>query len=70
MNKQQLQESLPWYVNDTLTDAEKQEVETALAEHPELQQEVAFLQTLQSAVKQQQPGSQGSVRSVATQHHC
>lgn len=53
MNEQEIQESLPWYVNNTLTGDEKQSVETALADNGDLQQEVTFLQSLRDALQQQ-----------------
>lgn len=61
---------LPFYVNGTLDNDETALVEQALANHPELQQEVLFLQNLREHVKQQEfdhsPGELGLKRLQKT----
>lgn len=44
-------ELLPFFVNGTLNEADQAFVDTYLIQHPELQAEVGFIQTLRTAVK-------------------
>lgn len=51
---------LPWLANETLDQSEREQVEQYLADHPEQQDELAFLKSLRAGVKQEQPGSPGA----------
>lgn len=69
MNEQQnsdWQALLPWYVNGTLSESEREQLEHEMAKNPELQQEMLWLQQLQNALKQQDapapPGELGWMR--------
>ena len=67
MNKQQIQQALPWYVNGTLDEEQRRVIEAALAEDSEdareLADELAFLKQLRQHIKQQvaaaSPGETG-----------
>lgn len=52
---------LPFYVNGTLDDAENKLVKEAIASNKDLQQELVFLQSLQSQLQQQQEQSPGEL---------
>lgn len=64
--EQEIELLLPFYINGTLDNDEKSRVELALAEDTSLQEELAFLQSLQTQVKQQEkeqsPGEFGLKR--------
>ncbi len=70
MNKQQIQQALPWYVNGSLDAEQREAVEAALAEDSEdareLADELAFLKQLRQHIKQQtaqaSPGETGLYR--------
>ncbi|MGD2118640.1 MAG: hypothetical protein PVG66_09785 [Chromatiales bacterium] len=55
-----LEELLPWYVNNTLSDSEREQVEQFLQRSPEAQQEVERLKTLQQRVRQNQETFEGT----------
>jgi hypothetical protein len=55
MNDERLDELLPFYVNGTLSDAEREQVETYLQAHPEAQAEAQWLRSLQSKVREYAP---------------
>ena len=62
----QWQDLLPWYVNGTLGEAERQQLEAAMANNPELKQEMLWLQQFQTSLHQQDipapPGELGWMR--------
>lgn len=57
---------LPFYVNNTLNEDEVKQVEQALGKHPNLREELSYLQVLQKQVRQQEyensPGELGLKR--------
>lgn len=59
MTKVDAEMLLPFYLNGTLSADETESVEQALAEHPDLQEELAFL----SALREHLEGQQNSVNS-------
>ncbi len=50
---------IPWYLNGTLDDADRQRVEAFLGENPAAGAEVEFLGQVRGAVRDYQPGSPG-----------
>jgi len=54
-------ELLPWYVNGTLANGERQDVETHLQSCERCRQEVAWLQNLRTQVKDDTAGSPGEL---------
>lgn len=48
-------ELLPWYVNGTLDDADRDWVEQHLAEHPEAREELDWFRSLQTQMRQDVP---------------
>jgi len=50
MNENRLEQQLAWYVNGTLDDQERAEVDAWLAEHPEARAQLAELEFLQETV--------------------
>lgn len=52
---------LPWYVNGTLTDAERAAVEAWLAENPEARQELEFLRKIAAREQAEQPQPPGEL---------
>jgi anti-sigma-K factor RskA len=69
MNKE-IEELLPFYVNGTLEEKEKAEVEKAIKDDPSLKNEIEFLEKLRDEVKVQQsedsPGELGLKRLQKT----
>jgi len=65
-----IQELLPFYVNGSLGDAERAEVEAMLATDPDIRAEVEFLSRLRSEVKdvdlESSPGELGLARVLRT----
>jgi len=59
MNNKPIYDLMPWYVNGSLNEQQRKNIEQELANNPELAQEHDFLQELQSQVKQTQVGSPG-----------
>jgi hypothetical protein len=57
-DSQRFRELLPFFVNGTLNEADQAFIDTYLIQHPEVQAEVDFTQTLRTAVK-----AVGSVRN-------
>ena len=70
LTKNDIELLLPFYVNGSLDADEQEEVEQALANDSELQQELAYLQALRTQVQQQQrdnsPGELGLKRLQKT----
>ncbi len=61
-------ELLPWYVNGTLGEADRQWVEQHLAAHPEAREELAWHQALQAHVQRDVPAVPASVGLARTLH--
>ena len=59
MNKQDIDENLPWYVNGQMSEQEKAEFEQAIKDDTEAQQEVEFLNKLRNQLKQNAEPSPG-----------
>lgn len=59
MNKQEINEALPWYANDSLSAEERAEIEQALENNTELQQETEFLNKLRNTIQKNQIQSPG-----------
>ena len=55
MNDERLEELLPFYVNGTLGNAEREQVESYLQAHPEAQAEAQWLRSLQAKVREDVP---------------
>ncbi|UTA48948.1 hypothetical protein L1F30_05225 [Simiduia sp. 21SJ11W-1] len=53
MNTEDLSELLPWYVNGSLTEAEKQRVDAWLAQSEQARAELAALRAIQQQIKHQ-----------------
>jgi|GEM_PF-5581130 len=47
-----IMELLPWYVNDSLSESEKAEVDAYLVSHPEYLQEIELLRTIQNTTEE------------------
>lgn len=65
MNMKDVQELLPWYVNGTLEEAEKQAVDEYLADHADAREDLEFLTTVRNTLQQrsvQSPGELGLKR--------
>ncbi|MCB1889701.1 MAG: hypothetical protein KDH20_18990 [Rhodocyclaceae bacterium] len=70
--RQQFDELLPWYVNGTLEDGDRQWVERQLAANPEWQAELGWMQSLQTRMRESEPEfapSQGFDRLLARVRH-
>jgi anti-sigma factor RsiW len=65
---EKFEELLPWYVNGTLGEADRQWVEQHLASHPEAREELAWHQALQADVRQDVPAVATTVGLARTLH--
>jgi hypothetical protein len=61
MNDERLDELLPFYVNGTLSQAEREEVDAWLQAHPEAQAEAQWLRSLQAKVREDVPAVSAEV---------
>jgi hypothetical protein len=61
MNDERLDELLPFYVNGTLSAAERERVESWLQAHPEAQAEAQWLRSLQAKVREEVPAVSAEV---------
>ena len=57
LNKQDIELLLPFYVNETLDSQETKQVEDALVNHSDLQEELVYLQSLKTQICQQAHGN-------------
>ncbi|MAM63007.1 zf-HC2 domain-containing protein [Maritimibacter sp. UBA3975] len=59
MAREDIEALLPFYANGTLSDAERAEVEAALAEDPSLDLELSVLRAMRENLQSEEPGSPG-----------
>ncbi|MDZ5461499.1 anti-sigma factor family protein [Azohydromonas lata] len=73
MNDQRLEELLPFYVNGTLAESEREQVERWLQAHPDAQAEAQWLRSLQTRVREDVPpvsaevGLERALRRIRTE---
>jgi hypothetical protein len=58
---ERLRQGLPWLVNGSLPPADREELERALPERPELRAERAFLDRIRTAVREEEGASPGEL---------
>ena len=61
-------ELLPWYVNGTLSDADRAWVEQYLAEHPQAREELEWFRSLQTQLRQDAPAVPPAIGLSRTLH--
>ncbi|MFT5111401.1 MAG: anti-sigma-K factor RskA [Parasphingorhabdus sp.] len=69
LDRNEVEKLFPWYVNGTLNDDERQQVEDHLQANPEAVTQVDFLRKVRESVKQEDVGSPGEfgLRSLQRQ---
>ncbi|MCB1956858.1 MAG: zf-HC2 domain-containing protein [Rhodocyclaceae bacterium] len=70
--RQQFDDLLPWYVNGTLDERDRQWVERQLADNPDWQSELGWMHSLQAKIRESEPAfapGQGFDRLLARVRH-